>query len=37
MKDGDIVRAPSSLLLTTSIILREEKKPTNVYADWYIC
>ena len=25
MKDGDIVRAPSSLLLTTSIILREEK------------
>ena len=37
MKDGDIVRAPSSLLLTTSIILREEKKPTNIYADWYIC
>lgn len=36
MKDGDIVRAPSSLLLTTSIILREEK-PTNIYADWYIC
>jgi small conductance mechanosensitive channel len=26
MKDGDIVRAPSSLLLTTSIILWEEKK-----------
>jgi small conductance mechanosensitive channel len=37
MKDGDIIRAPSSLLLTTSIILREEKKPTNIYADWYIC
>jgi small conductance mechanosensitive channel len=37
MKDGDIVRAPSSLLLTTSIILREEKKSTNIYADWYIC
>jgi hypothetical protein len=35
MKDGDIIRAPSSLLLTTSIILRE-KKPTNIYADWYI-
>jgi small conductance mechanosensitive channel len=37
MKDGDIVRAPSSLLLTTSIILREENKSTNIYADWYIC
>jgi len=36
MEDGDTVRAPSSLLLTTSIILREEKK-SKVYADWYIC
>jgi len=36
MDDGDTVRAPSSLLLTTSIILREEKK-SKVYADWYIC
>jgi small-conductance mechanosensitive channel len=36
MEDGDTVRAPSSLLVTTSIILREEKK-SNVYADWYIC
>jgi|SRR5215212_2669560 small conductance mechanosensitive channel len=35
MKDGDTVRAPSSLLLTTSIILRKEKK-SNIYADWYI-
>jgi len=35
MEDGDSVRAPSSLLLTTSIILREGKK-ANIYDDWYI-
>jgi small-conductance mechanosensitive channel len=36
MENGDTVRAPSSLLLTTSIILRIGKEP-NVPASSYIC
>jgi small conductance mechanosensitive channel len=36
MENGDSVRAPSSSLLTTSIILREAKE-SNVYSYSYIC
>jgi small-conductance mechanosensitive channel len=35
MENGDIVRAPSSALITTSIILREGKEPDYSYS--YIC